>query len=174
MDVVFNLFFNECLVYLAILVFSLDILLASQFGMDGIELLTEGWAKKDRIPSDKPEKSQFSHHPYTVSVLQKPVQVKNAIRRFGQSARYQHKIDHQNELYNWLNREFPIQFEAQTGTSRADLILRNTTIKTNKPTGSSRLDTFSTKFLNYSHHYPYFIVLSENNFHELHTLKGER
>jgi hypothetical protein len=97
------------------------------------------------------------------------VNVENAIRTFQPRKRYQYEIDYQNELYNWLGRYFPVQYEVQTGSSRPDLIIKNIAIEIKGPTGNRELDTLTTKFLKYSNHYPYFIiVLFDCNFSDGH------
>lgn len=109
--------------------------------------------------------------PYIVSDPTKPLQVniENAIRRFTPSRRYRLEIDYQNELYSWLSREFPVQYEVQKGSSRPDLIIKNIAIEIKGPTGNGELNTLTTKFLKYSNHYPYFIiVLFDCNFSEGH------
>jgi hypothetical protein len=109
--------------------------------------------------------------PYIVSDPTKPLQVNvaNAIRRFNPSKKYEYEIEYQNELYYWLSREFPVEYEIQTGSSRPDLIIKNIAIEIKGPTRNRELDTLTTKFLKYSNHYPYFIiVLFDCNFSEGH------
>jgi len=115
--------------------------------------------------------------PYIVSDPTKPLQVnvENAIRMFKPSRRYEYEIDYQNELYNWLSREFQVQYEIQTGSSRPDLIIKNIAIEIKGPTRNRELDTLTTKFLKYSNHYPHFIIVlfdcnfTEGHFHEIYN-----
>ena len=121
--------------------------------------------------------SKEVQQPYIGSDPTNPIQVnvENAIRRFKPRARYRYEIDYQNELYNWLSREFPVQYEVQTGSSRPDLIIKNIAIEIKGPTGNRELDTLTTKFLKYSNHYPHFIIVlfdcnfSEGHFHEIYN-----
>lgn len=121
--------------------------------------------------------SKEVQQPYIVSDPTNPIQVnvENAIRRFKPRARYRYEIDYQNELYNWLSREFPVQYEVQTGSSRPDLIIKNIAIEIKGPTGNRELDTLTTKFLKYSNHYPHFIIVlfdcnfSEGHFNEIYN-----
>lgn len=109
--------------------------------------------------------------PYIVSDPTKPLQVnvENAIRRFNPRQKWEYERQYQDELYNWLKREFPVEIEVQTGSSRPDLIIKNIAIEIKGPTGKKELDTLTTKFLKYSNHYPHFIiVLFDCNFSEGH------
>jgi hypothetical protein len=124
-----------------------------------------------------PPKIHVPQEPYIISDPTKPLQinVENAIRRFKPSRNYQYEIDYQNELYSWLLREFPVQYEKQTGSSRPDLIIKNIAIEIKGPTGNRELDTLTTKFLKYSNHYPYFIIVlfdckfSEGHYNEIYN-----
>jgi hypothetical protein len=121
----------------------------------------------------KPQPNNIPQQPRYRPDPTKPLQVnvENAIRNFKPGKRWQYERQYQDELYDWLKRDFPyiVEYEIQTGSSRPDLVIKDIAIEIKGPTGNRELDTLTTKFLKYSNYYPNFIiVLFDCNFTEGH------
>jgi hypothetical protein len=103
--------------------------------------------------------------------------VENAIRSFIPRKKWRYEREYQDELYNWLKRDFPfiVEYELQTGSSRPDLVIEDIAIEIKGPTGNAELNTLTTKFLKYSNHYPHFIIVlfdcsfSDGHFNEIYN-----
>jgi hypothetical protein len=109
------LFFHELLVVYGIFEIYLIIVLALLFGKDGIELFAEWWGKEEKVTSDAAQVCHFPLYGIPARTIAKPVLAKNTARRFEPQRSFRNEIAYQQELYRWLNREFPVHAQVQTG-----------------------------------------------------------
>ena len=162
------LFMYTVLMLMTILEFFSDIILALQFGMDGIVLFTDGWLTEDGNTSPAPQKRYFSPPREVISAVAKPIHytLKNTIRGLRSKKRCPYTIDYYRAVYEEMTREFPVRSDVHTGSSRLMVILKNSASGTGRLPRSGEHDALTTKFLLYSDHYSHPIVSFGTNFSE--------
>ena len=82
------------------------------------------------------------------------------IKKFEPSQKYKDEIGYHAELQGWLKRQFPeTKAEVYTQGSRTDIVIKDIAIEVKGPTGKEAMNTLANKYLRYTHHFKYLIVV---------------